>query len=98
MNTRPAAIPPAKPPNQLMPPRDVSSWNSGASPACSAVQSSLAPSRPPITPAMPTSTTASGSPARRASRRSSQTPASAPSATMTPKLVTSNEPMLNRTG
>ncbi len=51
-----------------------------------------------MTPAMPTSTTASGSPARRASRRSSQMPASAPSATMTPKLVTSNEPMLNRTG
>jgi hypothetical protein len=51
-----------------------------------------------MTPAMPTSTTASGSPARRASRRSSQTPTSAPTATRTPKLVTWNEPMLNRTG
>ena len=55
ISTSPATTPPAKPPNQLMPPRDSSRSAIGASPACSVTHNSFAPASPPITPANPAS-------------------------------------------
>jgi hypothetical protein len=94
----PVPTPPTRPPNQLRPPRLKSKSVTGASDENSSVQSSLAPMRPPITPATAASTPSLGRPLRLSSRPNIQMPMRAPTATSTPKLVISKSPMRNRTG
>src|SRR5262245_17720079 len=91
-------IPPASPPNQLIPPLLNRRLLNGSSPRCSITQSSFAPASPPNTPAMAASLADAGKPLLANSRPNAQIPASAPRATSTPKLVMSKLPIRTTVG